>query len=126
MSTAKQTFSAGQMLNIGGALLKAGSTLTGHGGKQVILQKQGNQPQIDTLVKTYQGMPVATVPKSTMQGKPIVGATGGSPQIIQTHSGSQMTTTMAGAGGNNNLDLLKYSSGFLRRPQDLTKSTKLI
>ena len=56
----------------------------------------------------------------------MVSATGGSPQIIQTHSGSQMTTTMAGAGGNNNLDLLKYSSGFLRRPQNLTKSPKLI
>ena len=97
MSTEKQTFSAGQMLNIGGALLKAGSTLTGHDGKQVILQKQGNQQQIVTLVKTNQGMPVATVPKSTMQGKPMVGATGGSPQIIQTHLGSQMTTTMAGA-----------------------------
>ena len=51
----------------------------------------------------------------------MVSATGGSPQIIQTHSGSQMTTTMAGAGGNNNLDLLKYSSGFLKRPQNFTK-----
>ena len=69
MSTAKRTFSAGQMLNIGGqtvrlatpggALMKAGSTLTGHGGKQVILQKQGNQPQIVTLVKTSQGMQVS-------------------------------------------------------------------
>ena len=97
MSTAKQTFSVGQMLNIGGALLKAGSTLTGHDGKQVILQKQGNQQQIVTLVKANQGLPVATVPKSTMQGKTMVSATGGSPQIIQTHSGSQMTTTMAGA-----------------------------
>ena len=126
MSTGKQTFSAGQILNIGGALLKAGSTLTGHDGKQVILQKQGNQQQIVTLVKANQGMPVATVPKSTMQGKPIVGATGGSPQIIQTHSGSQMTTTMAGAGGNNNLDLLNNSSGFLRKLQNLTKSPKLI
>ena len=126
MSTAKQTFSAGQILNIGGALLKAGSTLTGHDGKQVILQKQGNQQQIVTLVKANQGMPVATVPKSTMQGKTMVSATGGSPQIIQTHSGSQMTTTMAGAGGNNNLDLLKYSSGFLGRPQNLTKSPKVI
>ena len=56
----------------------------------------------------------------------MVSATGGSPQIIQTHSGSQMTTTMAGAGGNNNLDLLKYSPGFLRRPQNLTRSPKLI
>ena len=35
----------------------------------------------------------------------MVSATGGSPQIIQTHSGSQMTTTMAGAGGNDSLDL---------------------
>ena len=59
MSTEKQTFSAGQMLNIGGALLKAGSTLTGHDGKQVILQKQGNQQQIVTLVKTSQGMQVS-------------------------------------------------------------------
>ena len=38
----------------------------------------------------------------------MVSATGGSPQIIQTHSGSQMTTTMAGAGGNNNLKLFDY------------------
>ena len=38
----------------------------------------------------------------------MVSATGGSPQIIQTHSGSQMTTTMAGAGGNNNLQF-KFS-----------------
>ena len=52
----------------------------------------------------------------------MVSATGGSPQIIQTHSGSQMTTTMAGAGGNNNLDLLNNSSGFLRKLQNLTKS----
>ena len=63
---------------------------------------------------------MATVPKSTMQGKTMVSATGGSPQIIQTHSGSQMTTTMAGAGGNNNLYFLKYSLDFLRRPQNLT------
>ena len=44
----------------GGTLLKAGSTLTGQGGKQIILQKQGNQPQIVTLVKTSQGMQVCT------------------------------------------------------------------
>lgn len=43
----------------GGTLLKAGSTITtGQGGKQIILQKQGNQPQIVTLVKTSQGMQV--------------------------------------------------------------------
>lgn len=41
----------------GGTLLKAGSTF-GQGGKQIILQKQGNQPQIVTLVKTSQGMQV--------------------------------------------------------------------
>merc|ERR1719507_2242937 len=110
MSTGKQTFSAGQMLNIGGqtvrlatpggTLLKAGSTLTGHGGKQVILQKQGNQPQIVTLVKTSQGMQVATVPKSTMgQGGKTTTSRAGSPQIIQTSSGAAMTTTMAGVGG---------------------------
>ena len=46
----------------GGTLLKAGSTLTGQGGKQIILQKQGNQPQIVTLVKTSQGMQVCTFP----------------------------------------------------------------
>ena len=43
-----------------GTLLKAGSTLTGQGGKQIILQKQGTgQPQIVTLVKTSQGMQVS-------------------------------------------------------------------
>lgn len=42
----------------GGTLLKAGSTIQGAGGKQIILQKQGNQPQIVTLVKTSQGMQV--------------------------------------------------------------------
>ena len=41
----------------GGTLLKAGNTIT-QGGKQIILQKQGNQPQIVTLVKTSQGMQV--------------------------------------------------------------------
>ena len=44
----------------GGTLLKAaGNTLTGQGGKQIILQKQGTQPQIVTLVKTSQGMQVS-------------------------------------------------------------------
>merc|ERR1712223_2322511 len=89
----------GRLATPGGTLLKAGSTLTGQGGKQIILQKQGNQPQIVTLVKTSQGMQVATVPKSTMvQGKTTVTA-GGSPQIIQTSSGAAMATAVAGAGG---------------------------
>ena len=64
---------------------------------------------------------MATVPKSTMQGKTMVSATGGSPQIIQTHSGSQMTTTMAGAGGNNNLNLLFYRTFQFRYCEKATK-----
>jgi hypothetical protein len=50
----------------GGTLLKPGTAITGPGGKQIILQKQGpggGQPQIVTLVKTSQGMQVATMPK---------------------------------------------------------------
>ncbi len=54
----------------GGTLLKSGTTLATAGGKQIILQKQGigggSQPQIVTLVKTSQGMQVATVPKSSI------------------------------------------------------------
>ncbi|XP_059090898.1 host cell factor-like [Tigriopus californicus] len=72
----------------GGTLLKTGTTLTSQGGKQIILQKQGGgggQPQIVTLVKTSQGMQVATVPKSSIvQGKP------GAPQIIQTQAGKSI------------------------------------
>lgn len=72
----------------GGTLLKTGTTLTSQGGKQIILQKQGGgggQPQIVTLVKTSQGMQVATVPKSSIvQGKP------GTPQIIQTQAGKSI------------------------------------
>jgi hypothetical protein len=53
----------------GGTLLKAGSTITGQGGKQIILQKQGgiggNQPQIVTLVKTSQGMQVKPETRNT-------------------------------------------------------------
>ena len=71
-----------------GTLLKAG-TLASPGGKQIILQKQGltggaGQPQIVTLVKTSQGMQVATVPKgSIMQG----GKPGVTQQILQTTPG---------------------------------------
>merc|ERR1712223_946923 len=110
MSTGKQHLT-GQTAIIGGqtvrlatpsgTLLKAGSTLTGQGGKQIILQKQGTgQPQIVTLVKTSQGMQVATVPKSTMvQGGKTTTSLAGSPQIIQTSSGAAMATAVAGAGG---------------------------
>merc|ERR1719278_2398124 len=70
----------------GGTLLKPGTAITGPGGKQIILQKQGpggGQPQIVTLVKTSQGMQVATMPKgaqgqvmSTAQGQRIVQTAG--------------------------------------------------
>ena len=51
----------------GGTLLKAGSTITSQGGKQIILQKQGNQPQIVTLVKTSQGMQVMNILKNYLK-----------------------------------------------------------
>ncbi|QQP42057.1 Host cell factor 1like, partial [Caligus rogercresseyi] len=45
----------------------------------------GTQPQIVTLVKTSQGMQVATMPKaSIVQGK---AAASGTQQIIQTQAG---------------------------------------
>ncbi|XP_040580206.1 host cell factor 1 isoform X2 [Lepeophtheirus salmonis] len=89
----------------GGTLLKTGTTLTSPGGKQIILQKQGvggTQPQIVTLVKTSQGMQVATMPKaSIVQGK------SGTQQIIQTQAGKgipqgativKLVNTQGGAG----------------------------
>ena len=77
----------------GTTLLKAaGNTLTGQGGKQIILQKQGTQPQIVTLVKTSQGMQVATVPK--VQGAKTVTA---GPQIIQTSATGSKTAIPQGA-----------------------------
>lgn len=72
-------------LSSGATILKSGTTLQGlqtiqtAGGKQIILQKAGGvaggaagQTQIVTLVKTSQGMTVATVPKgmSLVQAKP--------------------------------------------------------
>ncbi|GBM70240.1 Host cell factor 1 [Araneus ventricosus] len=54
-------------------LLKTPGQITTQGGKQIIVHKApggGNQPQIVTLVKTSQGVTVATVPKmSIVQGK---------------------------------------------------------
>jgi host cell factor len=71
----------------GGTLLKAGSTITTQGGKQIILQKQGaGQPQIVTLVKTATGMQVASVPKSSIvQGGAKHGTT--TQHIMQTTAG---------------------------------------
>ena len=45
----------------------------------------------------------------------MVSATGGSPQIIQTHSGSQMTTTMAGAGGNKSFRFINFITKLLTK-----------
>ena len=67
----------------GGTLLKPGTAITGPGGKQIILQKQGpggGQPQIVTLVKTSQGMQVATMPKGA-QGQ--VMSTAGGQRLVQ-------------------------------------------
>ena len=50
-----------RLASLGGMLLKPGTAITGPGGKQIILQKQGpggGQPKMVTL-----GMPVATMPK---------------------------------------------------------------
>ena len=72
-----------------GTLLKAGTAIASPGGKQIILQKQGltggaGQPQIVTLVKTPQGMQVATVPKGSI----IPGAKPGTTQqIVQAAPG---------------------------------------
>ena len=77
-----------------GTLLKT-ATLA-QGGKQIILQKQGlgtpGQPQIVTLVKTSQGMQMATMPKGTLM------QAGGSPQTVKTVSatGAQILQTQTG------------------------------
>ena len=64
-----------------GATLLRGAT-PGQPGKQIILQRPGlNQPgQIVTLVKTSQGMTVASMPKMNL----IAGKAGGNVQTIQT------------------------------------------
>merc|ERR1740137_36796 len=72
----------------GGTLLKPGTAITGPGGKQIILQKQGpggGQPQIVTLVKTSQGMQVATMPKGQQQ---VVAGQG--QRIVQAGPGKQI------------------------------------
>lgn len=95
-------------------------TIQTAGGKQIILQKSGaggagGQPQIVTLVKTSQGMTVATVPKgmSLVQAKPgttggvttVQGSPKGLPQgativklVGQGQAGTKGTTTLLQAG----------------------------
>merc|ERR1740137_452989 len=72
----------------GGTLLKPGTAITGPGGKQIILQKQGpggGQAQTVTLVKTSQGMQVVTVPKGQQQ---VVAGQG--QRIVQAGPGKQI------------------------------------
>ncbi len=100
----------------GGTLLKTGTAIASPGGKQIILQKQGlgaggsGQPQIVTLVKTSQGMQVATVPKASIvqQGAKPAGGAGAPQQILQTTAGKtippgatfvKLLNAPGGAGG---------------------------
>ena len=71
-------------------VLKPGTAITGPGGKQIILKQAasggaGGQPQIVQLVKTSQGMQVATVPKSA-GGQPVQLA-GQGQRIVQAAPG---------------------------------------
>ena len=71
-------------------VLKPGTAITGPGGKQIILKQAasggaGGQPQIVQLVKTSQGMQVATVPKSA-GGQPVQLA-GQGQRIVQAAQG---------------------------------------
>ena len=119
-----------------GTLLKAGTAIASPGGKQIILQKQGltggaGQPQIVTLVKTSQGMQVATVPKaSIVQG----GKPGATQHIVQTGPGktipqgativklvnapgggaagsAKIVTNVKGLGGSNVMTVAKPGGG---------------
>ena len=76
----------------GATVLKPGTAITGPGGKQIILKQAGSggsgQPQIVTLVKTSQGMQVATVPKPA--GSPQVQVAGQGQRIVQAAPGKQI------------------------------------
>lgn len=105
-----------------GTLLK-----TGPGGKQIItVHKTGatsgasSQPQIVTLVKTTQGVTLATMPKvSLIQGK---GGTVQSQQlqgkgvIPQGATIVKLVTTQAGAGGKPQATLLTSQAGTATQP----------
>ena len=76
----------------GATVLKPGTAITGPGGKQIILKQAASggsgQPQIVTLVKTSQGMQVATVPKPA--GSPQVQVAGQGQRIVQAAPGKQI------------------------------------
>ena len=77
----------------GATVLKPGTAITGPGGKQIILKQAAGggsgQPQIVTLVKTSQGMQVATVPKPA-GSSPQVQVTGQGQRIVQAGPGKQI------------------------------------
>ena len=76
----------------GATVLKPGTAITGPGGKQIILKQAASgasgQPQIVTLVKTSQGMQVATVPKPAGSQQVQVGGQG--QRIVQAAPGKQI------------------------------------
>ena len=77
----------------GATVLKPGTAITGPGGKQIILKQAASggsgQPQIVTLVKTSQGMQVATVPKPA-GSSPQVQVAGQGQRIVQAAPGKQI------------------------------------
>ncbi|KAG8236481.1 hypothetical protein J437_LFUL016629 [Ladona fulva] len=80
----------------GTTLLKSGATLANQQGKQIIVQKPGSTTAAFTLVKTSQGVAVATVPKvSLIQGKP--GLAMSTAQQVATLQGQQGKTIPQGA-----------------------------
>ncbi|XP_054279419.1 host cell factor 1-like [Macrosteles quadrilineatus] len=96
------TVSGGQQVRIqtpGGTVLKAANPQTGK-QQQIIVQKPGGvpgSPQIVTLVKTSQGMTVATVPKvSLIQGKPGTTISAGGKGIPQ---GATIVKLVSAQGG---------------------------
>ncbi|XP_039297456.1 host cell factor 1 [Nilaparvata lugens] len=88
----------------GTTMLKAANP---QAGKQIIVQKPGS-PQIVTLVKTSQGMTVATVPKvSLIQGKSGQPIQSGSKGIPQGATIVKLVSAQGGQGGQKMLTTMK-------------------
>ncbi|KAG0412716.1 hypothetical protein HPB47_010106 [Ixodes persulcatus] len=106
--------------------LAAPGTLLKTGGKQIItVHKAGatpgasSQPQIVTLVKTTQGVTLATMPKvSLIQGKAGMQAQQiqGKGMIPQGATIVKLVTTQAGAGGKPQATLLTSQAGATGQP----------
>jgi len=93
-STPSSAVIGGQTVRLaqpGATVLKPGTAITGPGGKQIILKPAPGggtgQPQIVQLVKTSQGMQVATVPKPA--GAPVQVANQGQ-RIVQAGPGKNI------------------------------------